>query len=258
MRFLAIIFLSISLSVNAQRLPTSGPLAMSDILDVMLKLEELEPSWLFQPYTLKMLVDSSRIADKSTPVPVSRFYGYPPLYYSEYQDTVLTRNNCASPNIGTNGIYWVPAGSYTSVVSQTDADQKAKDDMATWAQMAINGIPPFGGSGAYRSGTCVPPPPPGTNNKITLDYIRRLVVNPLGGWYFQLYISSSYPVTSNLTVQVQVNGVNGGSVTVNPTFVNGQSQLVYTSATYDYVNKGVNGSIQLITPSSDSNYNYTF
>ncbi|MET0464122.1 MAG: DUF5977 domain-containing protein [Chitinophagaceae bacterium] len=59
-------------------------------------------------------------------------------YYSAAASGSFTRNNCgAGANAGTV-TYSVPAGTYTSVISQSDADQKATNDVTTNGQAYAN------------------------------------------------------------------------------------------------------------------------
>ncbi|WP_066436936.1 DUF5977 domain-containing protein [Chryseobacterium sp. CCH4-E10] len=72
---------------------------------------------------------------------ISKEYKYnytPATYYSAVKTQLFTRNNCGSSAIGGSYIYTVPAGQYTSTMSQLDADQKALDDINSNGQNAAN------------------------------------------------------------------------------------------------------------------------
>lgn len=73
-------------------------------------------------------------------------YNYAPAtYYSALKTQTFTRNNCGGNAVGGSYTYTVPAGQYTSILSQTDADQKAADDVNTNGQNVAN-----------ANGTCTP------------------------------------------------------------------------------------------------------
>ncbi|CAM6001148.1 unnamed protein product [Sphagnum balticum] len=59
-------------------------------------------------------------------------------YTNNYQHQVFTRNNCATGLAGTTVDYQVPAGTYTSSVSQADADNQALADIAANGQNYAN------------------------------------------------------------------------------------------------------------------------
>ena len=56
------------------------------------------------------------------------------VYYSAALSGVYTRNNCSVGYVGSSNSYSVPAGSFTSTISQADANQKA----VNFAQADIN------------------------------------------------------------------------------------------------------------------------
>ncbi|MHA6697293.1 DUF5977 domain-containing protein [Chryseobacterium sp. A321] len=85
-----------------------------------------------------------------------------------YQNTTISqvfkRNNCSSNSIGQDYNYVVPSGKYTSVISQTDADAMAQNDLNTNGQNTANiygtcisfycplsFASPFSGSGGVNS-----------------------------------------------------------------------------------------------------------
>lgn len=68
-----------------------------------------------------------------------------PYYTSIAKAGIFTRNNCSPGNAGSSVTYTVPAGSYTSSISQADADQKAQNDVNTNGQAYAN-----------ANGTCTP------------------------------------------------------------------------------------------------------
>jgi hypothetical protein len=60
------------------------------------------------------------------------------LYYSSAQSASFTRNNCSENGVGSSVVYSVPAGKYSSTVSQADADSKAQNDIAGNGQNYAN------------------------------------------------------------------------------------------------------------------------
>lgn len=258
-----LILLLISINCYSQdRLPASGALAMSDILGKMIQLGQLDRNlWLTNPYKLKMLVDSSSLDSKTAPHKISYFYSYPPYFYNTYQDTTMVRDNCTGGLIGTTGRYWVPSGQYESSVSQDDANIQARDDIDTYAKGRINGGIYAGGAGYATAGSCITAPSPGYDNKIYLSNIDRLQRYPFAPWTIRMYFNSDLPTTSDLAVYCQINGINGGTTIYRTeNLSSGKTGWVVTlgGEGFDYVNKGVNGSILSLTPTSDSNFNYTY
>ncbi|MCP1299800.1 DUF5977 domain-containing protein [Chryseobacterium sp. S0630] len=67
------------------------------------------------------------------------------IYSNTVQSKTFTRTNCGGNFTGSSYIYTVPAGSYSSDVSQLAADQKALDDINTNGQNIAN-----------QNGTCTP------------------------------------------------------------------------------------------------------
>lgn len=59
-------------------------------------------------------------------------------FYNTTQNHVLTRNNCGAGYQGGTYTYNVPYGTYSSSVSQGDADSQAQSDIATNGQMMAN------------------------------------------------------------------------------------------------------------------------
>ncbi len=66
-------------------------------------------------------------------------YNYAPSsYYSLEKSQTFIRNNCGTSAVGGSYTYTVPAYQYFSTISQTDADQKAQNDINTNGQNAAN------------------------------------------------------------------------------------------------------------------------
>lgn len=69
----------------------------------------------------------------------------PVVYYNIEKAGSFTRNNCGSGAVGSSVVYTVPAGTYSSSVSQADANQKAQDAVTANGQAYAN-----------TNGTCTP------------------------------------------------------------------------------------------------------
>ena len=66
-------------------------------------------------------------------------YNYAPMvFYNVAKSQSFTKNNCPAGMISTAYTYSVPAGQYTSGISQADADQQAQNDINTNGQNAAN------------------------------------------------------------------------------------------------------------------------
>jgi hypothetical protein len=59
-------------------------------------------------------------------------------YTNVVKSKAITRNNCPAGYLGTQVTYTVPAGSYTSSISQADADQQAINDITVNGQAYAN------------------------------------------------------------------------------------------------------------------------
>lgn len=60
------------------------------------------------------------------------------VYTNSAASTTKTKNNCAAGYQGTDVIYTVPAGSYSSAISQADANQQAQQDISANSQNYAN------------------------------------------------------------------------------------------------------------------------
>ncbi|MDP9962290.1 DUF5977 domain-containing protein [Chryseobacterium lathyri] len=79
------------------------------------------------------------VLDKEGNIIKENTYNFAPTtYYSVEKSRTFTRDNCGSNAIGGAYTYVVPEGQYTSIISQTDADQKAQNDLNANGQAAAN------------------------------------------------------------------------------------------------------------------------
>ncbi len=73
-------------------------------------------------------------------------YGVCEVYYNLPKSGMFVKSNCVGDQIGERVVYVVPAGKYTSDISQADADQKANNDVNLNGQTYAN-----------ANGRCFPP-----------------------------------------------------------------------------------------------------
>jgi hypothetical protein len=94
-------------------------------------------------------------------------------YYNVGQSGNFTRNNCGSGYTGSQVTYTVPAGTYSSTVSQTDANTQAQNDVSANGQAYAN-----------ANGTCIPASVnvQGYNTK-AYDYSVKFINNETGLFY---------------------------------------------------------------------------
>ena len=60
------------------------------------------------------------------------------VYYNQQMSQAFVRNNCQPGYTGTEVIYTIPAETYSSLISQADADSKAQNDINTTGQFYAN------------------------------------------------------------------------------------------------------------------------
>lgn len=71
-------------------------------------------------------------------------YGGKLIYHNDAQTGTYTRNNCGDGNLGTSLSFTIPAGSFSSTISQADADSQAIAALGTQGQANAN-----------ANGTCI-------------------------------------------------------------------------------------------------------
>lgn len=255
MRLLILLLLSPLLCFSQEAIPSSGPVSMSRIAAVQVALGEMSPLILDQPYTLAELNSYSHLSDKTPPFKISDWYGYTGNFRSSQMDTVVLRNNCGTGLIPSSGMYSIAEGAYTSTISVEHANELAKADLDANAQLAANGQPVSGLGTAYPGGCHSSS---STYNNISLVQVKRVDRFPRSD-IVNVVFSSQYPVASNLIVTIRVWGIDNsyddydrilhaGTVTTS-THV-GDSQNITLKNPY--------GQIIAVTPTSDSQYIYTF
>lgn len=115
------------------------------------------------------------------------------VYWNVAKSQAFVRNNCPSGYNGTSVTYSVPANTYSSIISQVDADQKAQNDINTNGQAYAN-----------TNGSCV-------LNSITISYVNQTKLSggvPSGEIYqASFYTSGGGPSYIFNTTQLKA-GVN--------------------------------------------------
>jgi hypothetical protein len=94
------------------------------------------------------------------------------VYSSAAKTGYFTKDDCGSGESGTQVPYTVPAGTYTSVISQADADQKAQNQVNQLGQMSAN----IYGQCCMSNGICYVP-----------GYVRITLVNSWTCNYYDTY-----------------------------------------------------------------------
>jgi YD repeat-containing protein len=146
-------------------------------------------------------------------------------YYNTTQSRSFTRNNCTGGYIGGTMTYTVPANTYSSSVSQADADQMAVNDINANGQTFVNANttctePPYINVTCTTSGSA-------KSTKFTIRFINQANQGP------------SYTFTMNVN---QLNGVIGKiysgvyRVIIDPTppAATSYSYRVYTASSRSY------------------------
>jgi len=136
----------------------------------------IPPSGIREQYVYDSSNRLQRIIDINGKILKENKYNYSPTtFYSSLQSKPFTRNNCGSNSIGGMYNYIVPAGQYTSIIDQPDAEQKALNDINTNGQNAAN-----------TNGTCTP---------IYCSLSMNSSVGISGGGSISVYSSTHYKLS---------------------------------------------------------------
>ncbi len=124
-------------------------------------------------------------------------------FYNAVQSGSFTKNNCPNGGTGSTVTYTVAAGTYSSTVSQADADQKATNDVNTNGQAYAN-----------NNGTCTAPAMINvTYYNTTIAEINLTLINTVTNLTYSFTLVSN---TANLTLAGQVpNGIYNVRMTSN-------------------------------------------
>ncbi|HEX2844926.1 MAG TPA: DUF5977 domain-containing protein [Chitinophagaceae bacterium] len=155
-------------------------------------------------------------------------------YSSVVKSGSFTRNNCGTNGTGSSVIYTVAAGTYTSTISQADADQKAQNDVNTNGQAYAN-----------TNGSCT-----WTNQAQSGNFTRNNCgTNGTGSIVTYTVAAGTYNSTISLADanQKAIDAVNAGG----QTYANANGSCTWTnqaqSGNFTRSNCGTNGTGSTIT-----------
>jgi hypothetical protein len=164
-------------------------------------------------------------------------------YWNVQQSQVFTRNNCSEGYIGTDYEYIVAAHTYSSIISQIDADQQALDDISANGQTEANSHgtcklsfrDDFNEVGSWVlaiAGTA-------SSNTLSIESGKlRVVVNSLTGTAF-LYLPgciANGATGKNYRVQIKIDELNvTGSWVNHPIYLIGDPLGAHTEQIFSSV-----------------------
>jgi len=168
-------------------------------------------------------------AKPSTPV------ASPTVYYNAYKSGTFTRNNCGTGYTGQSYTYSVPNATYSSTVSQADADQQAQADVDANGQNQANAM-----------GTCLP------NSPFIVMTIASSVVDANGHtqntYKFSSYADASHSTPYNIPNNITINYKETTTVT------HSSGAIPPQTSTYNYTIVLPAGSNQVTTSQYDMQY----
>lgn len=129
---------------------------------------------------------------------------YAGVYQNITQNVNYTRNNCPPNNIPSTVVYVVPAGTYTSFISQADANTQAVSQTASAGQAYAN-----------ANGTCLPPVPPTTDIVYTNQMTKTITLKLTNTLTGVLYTFSLPKKTTPTTAGTIPTGVYNVTMKVN-------------------------------------------
>lgn len=145
----------------------------------------------------------------------------PTVYYNAYKSGTFTRNNCGTGYTGQSYTYSVPGATYSSTISQADADQQAQADVDANGQNQANTL-----------GTCLP------NSPFIVMTIASSIVDANGHtqntYKFSAYADASHSTPYNIPTNITINykettTVSHSSGTPAPTTTNTNYTIVLTA-----------------------------
>lgn len=170
-------------------------------------------------------------------------YNYKTPYYNVAKNQIFTRNNCGSGYTGGSYTYTVPAGRYSSITSQLDADNQAQTDINLNGQNTAN-----------TNGVCI-----GSNCSITFN--SPLGINGGGG---VSYVNSNYRASFGFSSGSNSTNLPWVTTGVKIATINGncRPKIDYSSSNGQvYYTIKTNGDVILRTNSilpNNTSYNYDF
>lgn len=145
------------------------------------------------------------------------------IFKNSEKSQVFTKNDCPATTTPPSITYTVPAGKYTALFSQAEADQLALNDIAANGQNFAN------------QSTCIPLP----YAKLTLETsskgtnYRNVVIS------FYSDAAATQPLTvSNLVIRYDVTNVCSTGTTVKQGAISGQNYVLEADALYQYTGTG--------------------
>jgi YD repeat-containing protein len=187
-------------------------------------LTETDPNGKTISYTYDKLQRLTMVKDQNNYILKRLCYGYAGqpgdcnLFYNTAVSGTYTRNNCGAGLSGTSVTYTVPAGTYASTISVTDANTLAQNDVAANGQAYANANGNCVGTAVTvqgYNGKSVPYKVKFTNNATGLFYIFDLPANtwsyanlgsvPSGTYTVNFYKASGVPASAVFVV----NGYSG-------------------------------------------------
>lgn len=179
------------------------------------------PSGLTEYYKYDIASRLEKIVDVNNKIIKEFKYAYAPnsvgTFYNFYKSQIFIRNNCGSSAVGNSYTYVVPAGKYSSDLSQLTADQKAQDDINSNGQNMAN-----------QNGTC--------NVIPTCSFVFSSVVSP--------QFSNNSTTSTNNTVDFNVvfpsyglsqnwtNGINLGKIGIS-CIPSSNRQITYSETSFN-------------------------
>ncbi|MBB6273365.1 hypothetical protein HDF26_003825 [Pedobacter cryoconitis] len=148
------------------------------------------------------------------------------VYSNTAQSTTFTKNDCPSGQSGSLVVYTVAAGTYTSTISQADAENKAAAEIQAKGQANAN-----------VSGTCKANQVPVSfviSNQTTTDIGFNLTINGANR-------TGPRSVGKNSSTSAQINVDSNGSSTVEIPITSGQVWTATISGFFGSINGAING-----------------
>ena len=171
-------------------------------------------------------------------------YNFQSPYYNLLKTQSFTRNNCGTGYTGGTYIYTVPAGKYSSMVSQADADNQAQAEINSNGQNEAN-----------TNGLCI-----GTSCYVSFNYL--LGIN--GGGGVSVMNNINYKLTFGFSSGANSSNLPWTSSGVKIATINGNCRPKIDYSSYNgqvYYTIKTNGDVILRTHSilpNNTSYNYVF
>lgn len=168
-------------------------------------------------------------------------YNYQTPYYNVAKNQTFTRNNCGSGYIGGSYTYTVPAGKYSSMISQADADAQAQTDINSNGQNMTN-----------ANGVCI-----GSNCSVSFN--SSAGINGGGG---TSYVNNNYRLSFGFSSGSNSTNLPWTTTGVKIATVNGNCRPKADYTSYNgqvYYTIKINGDVILRTTSilpNNTSYNY--